>query len=315
MRPLCSISIDLDPLRCYYRIHGLGDAPPDDVVVARAVERFAAIFAARGIAATFFVVAEEIDTATFGESKRAARAAIAEAAACGHEIASHSYSHPYELARLDRERVDDELGRAHDLLAEVAGGTITGFRAPGYDLSPVMVEGLCRLGYTYDSSLFPAPAYYAAKAAIMAAMAASGRKSGAVLTNPRAQLAPADPYRPSPSAPWRRGDAPLMELPVAVTPWLHIPAIGTSLLLAPAALRSRLVAAMARRAHFNFELHALDLIDAEIDGIPAPVIARQPDLRRPLANKRAAFEAVLDDIGERFEVVCLRDAAARFSAS
>lgn len=283
--------------------------------MARATERFGDILARRHLSATFFVVAEDIDTEAHGERARAARDGIRALCADGHEIASHSYSHPYELARLDAAAVTAELSRAHGLLSELVGADIVGFRAPGYDLSPAMIATLCDLGYAYDSSLFPAPAYYLAKAAVMAAMAARRKRSGAVLTKARAQFAPADPFRPSPLAPWRRGDAPLIELPVAVTPRLRLPAIGTSLLLSPAAIRSRLVAAMAARPHFNFELHGIDLIDAESDGIPPALVARQPDLRRPLAQKRAAFEAVLDQVADRFEVLTLRDAAARFAGS
>jgi hypothetical protein len=144
----------------------------------------------------------------------------------------------------------------------------------------------------------------------MAGLAALGRPSGAVLTNPRALVAPADPYWPAMDAPWRRGQGPLIELPIAVTPRLRLPAIGTSLLVAPDAVRTRLVHAMRRRSFFNFELHGIDLCDAEQDGIPGELVSRQPDLRIPLVRKLAVLDEVLDaiaDSGARF--VTLRDAA------
>lgn len=314
--PVCAVSIDVDPIPCYYRIHGLDPvaAPRElrDIVARRAVPRFAELFAARGIAATFFIVAEDIDPAALGPTARATRAAYADLIRAGHELASHSYSHPYDLARWPAERARDEIERAHDLLGGLAG-RVRGFRAPGYDLSPAMLDHLLRLGYAYDSSLFPAPGYYAAKAAVMAYMRATGRRSGAVMTDPRALLAPASPYRPSARAPWRRGDAALVELPVAVTPLLRLPAIGTSLLLAPAWLRTRLVSAMGRRGFFNFELHGIDLVDAEEDGIPGELVARQPDLRLPLARKRAALEAVLDQVQGAFRVGRLIDLVDTFA--
>ncbi len=148
----------------------------------------------------------------------------------------------------------------------------------------------------------------------MAAMRATGRTSGAVLTSPRALAAPASPYRPSARAPWRRGRAELVELPVAVTPFLRAPAIGTSLLLAPPWLRRRLVAAMGRRGFFNLELHGIDLVDAEEDGIPGELVARQPDLRLPLARKLAALEAVLDQVQGGFRMALLGDLAERWAA-
>src|SRR5262249_35634230 len=74
---------------------------------------------------------------------------------------------------------------------------------------------------------FPAPGYYAAKAAVMAGLALTGKKSGAVMTNPRALFAPADPYRPNAKRPWRRGQSTVGELPVAGTPGLRLPALRT----------------------------------------------------------------------------------------
>src|SRR5882757_6601166 len=105
MKPVCSISVDLDPLGCYYGIHGLGDPPPAlaDVVLRRAVPRFASLLKRRGITATFFVVGSDLD----GNGTRSSpgRAIASDLAKAGHELGNHSYSHPYELCRLSRERV------------------------------------------------------------------------------------------------------------------------------------------------------------------------------------------------------------------
>ncbi|HET9623482.1 MAG TPA: hypothetical protein VFP84_19050, partial [Kofleriaceae bacterium] len=112
------------------------------------------------------------------------------------------------------------------------------------------------------------------------------------------------------NAPWRRGQAPLGELPVAVTPWGRIPAIGTSLLVAPAAVHARIVDGMARRAFWNFELHGIDFADAELDGIPGELVARQPDLRLPIATKLARLEALLDQLAARWTFATLGEIAA-----
>lgn len=314
-RRTCAISIDLDGLGCYYRIHGLGPPPVDleHVILERALPRAARLFASRGLRVTWFVVGRDADGA-LAVADRAQRVASAERlralADAGDELGNHSYSHRYELARLPAAEVAAEIDGGDRVLRAITGRPPRGFRAPGYDLSPAMLEHLAGLGYRYDSSLFPAPAYYAAKAAVMAALAALGRPSGAVMTDPRALVAPARPYRPAMTAPWRRGQAPLVELPIAVTPWLRLPAIGTSLLVAPAAIRRRLVGAMAGRAFWNFELHGIDFADAELDGIPGELVARQPDLRVPIADKLARLEALLDDIAAGWQVVTLAEAAS-----
>jgi len=315
-RPSCAISIDLDAIGCYYRIYGLGASPPEleHVILERALPRAARLFASRGIHVTWFVVGRDAD-AEAALPDRAARAAngqrLAALAQHGDELGNHSYSHFYDLARRAPDVIDAEIGDCDRVLRSLTNNHgVRGFRAPGYDVSPAMLDALARRGYRYDSSIFPAPGYYAVKAAVMGALALIRRPSGAVMTDPRALVAPPDPYRPSMSAPWRRGQAPLVELPVAVTPWARVPAIGNWLILAPASLRRRLVAQMAQRRFFNFELHGLDFADAEKDGIPGELVARQADLRVPIADKLARLGAILDELAERWDLVTLGQVAA-----
>lgn len=313
----CAVSIDLDGLGCYYRIHGLGTAPAEleHVIFERALPRAAALFARRRMHVTWFVIGRDAD-ADAVLPDRAARAAnaqrLATLAGAGDELGNHSYSHPYELARLGGPEVEAEIAGCDRVLRAVMGSAAAprGFRAPGYDVSPEMMDVLARLGYRYDSSIFPAPGYYAAKAAVMAALQLQGRPSGAVMTNPRALVAPAEPYRPAMTAPWRRGQAPLVELPVAVTRWARLPAIGTSLLVAPAWARERLIGAMRRRSFFNLELHGIDFADADQDGIPGELVERQPDLRVGIDEKLGRLDAMLDRIARDWELVTLGQVAS-----
>ena len=80
---LCAVSVDLDSLRCYYAIHGLGEVPVSltDVVLRRGLPRFAEVFGRHGIKATFFL-------------SGASMAAFAPAATAGHELGAHTVRHP-----------------------------------------------------------------------------------------------------------------------------------------------------------------------------------------------------------------------------
>lgn len=296
MQPLVSVSVDLDPIPCYYRIHALGEPPSElrDVVMTRALPRLAELFARHGVRATWFVVGEDLDDAVVGAASAAAARALLKARVdAGDELGNHSEHHHYDLARRGAAEVSDEIGACDARLRALTGKPTAGFRAPGYDLSKTMLAELAARGYQYDSSIFPAPGYYAAKLAVMAGLRVLGRPSGAVVTSPCALVAPTDPYRPAIAAPWRRGAAPLVELPIAVTPWTRLPAIGTTLLVAPRWLREHFLAAMQPRAFFNLELHGIDLCDAELDGIPGELCANQPDLRRSLDEKVGTLDAIL----------------------
>ena len=303
---LCAVSVDLDPLRCYYAIHGLGDVPPAlrDVVLRRALPRFAAVFAQHGIPSTLFVVGSDVE-----ERGAAGRNELGELARGGHELGNHSHTHPYALARFDAQAIDRELAAAERVIDELAGKKTRGFRSPGYDLSATLLGVLRARDYAYDSSIFPSWPYYAAKAGVMGLMRLLGRTSQSVLGDPRALLAPPEPYRPA-ASPFFRGEGSLVELPVSVTPGLRLPGIGTALLTAPAPIRHFLLNQLRARSFFNFELHGLDLLDAETDGIPAELVARQPDLRVPLVDKLRAFSATIDRLRLDYRFATLADVAS-----
>lgn len=285
-----SVSVDLDAIECYFRIYALPGPPPEAArfaVLRRCLPRFAELFDRHGVKATFFVVGRDLDQDSAG------RRALAELAAAGHELANHSYAHPYDLTRLSTPRMAEEVDRAHGAIAACAGAAPVGFRAPGYETSAGLIDLLCERGYAYDSSTFPSTPYYLAKAAVMGAIRLSGRQSGSILGTPAVLRAPRVPYRPARGDAYRRGDRPILELPMAVTPWLRLPVYGTSLVTAPAWLRRRLVGWALGQPIFNLELHGIDLADAETDGLPPALIARQPDLRLPLARKLAALDDTL----------------------
>lgn len=304
-----AISVDLDGLVHYARIHGLDQAALDararSLHLAVALQRFLALFRRLSVPATLFAVGEDVG-APGSESLRSA-------AEAGHELASHSHTHPYALARATEDEVDGELARAADALRSVSGRAPVGFRSPGYTLSRPMVRALVRRGYRYDASVFPAAPYYLAKAVVLGAMALSGRRSAAVLDSPSVLLAPRLPYRPSLDAPYRRGDAPLVELPMAVTPGLRLPFIGTLLTAAPWTVVRGAYRALAKEEFLSVELHAVDLLE-EADGVPPALMRVQRDLAVPLAKKEQRLAEVLGWIARDFTCTTLVDAAAHFAA-
>ena len=84
---------------------------------------------------------------------------VKEAAARGHEIASHGYGHRL-VYQQSRDEFYDDVHRARLLLEDIAGGPVVGYRAPGFSTTedtPWFFEALSEAGYQYDSSVFPAP--------------------------------------------------------------------------------------------------------------------------------------------------------------
>lgn len=79
-------------------------------------------------------------------------------AAAGHEIASHGYGHDlvYELTH-DQFRAD--VGRSKQILEDLTGQAVRGYRAPCFSITDWAVAILQELGFQYDSSVFPTMAH------------------------------------------------------------------------------------------------------------------------------------------------------------
>lgn len=302
---LAALSVDLDEIGCYAAIHGL-DVPSEcaNAIHDRAVPRLAQFFARQGVPATFFAIGADL-----GRPENAA--AVRGLHAAGHEVANHSYSHFYDLTRRSRDEVRMDVLRGGEAIERVTGAPPVGFRAPGYTLTDDVLSVLDELGYLYDSSVFPCPAYFSAKTLAIAAIRARGRRSRSLVDDPRVLLAPADPYR-SGTPYWTRGRG-ILELPIGVTRdgAGRMPYIGTSVVLSGAAGARVLTELAVGRPLVNLELHGIDLADADEDGL-GWLKPHQPDLRRTARAKEAALESAIATLRRHgYTFVTLADAARR----
>ena len=76
----------------------------------------------------------------------------------GIEIASHSFQHNL-LTNMNKKEIYDDLKKSKDTLEDIIGSRIYGFRAPkwsvNYNNQNYVYEILNKLGFKYDSSIFP----------------------------------------------------------------------------------------------------------------------------------------------------------------
>lgn len=92
--------------------------------------------------ATFYVPGATIDENP---------SACAELVSAGHHLAHHGYAHR-RTTELDAAGERDELERGIEALARI-GVAPSGYRSPGWELTPVTLSLLPELGFTWDSSL------------------------------------------------------------------------------------------------------------------------------------------------------------------
>jgi len=83
---------------------------------------------------------------------------VKEAVARGHEVASHGYGH-HLVYEQNRDEFFEDVHRARQLLEDISGVAVAGYRAPGFSTThdtPWFFDALADAGYQYDSSVFPA---------------------------------------------------------------------------------------------------------------------------------------------------------------
>jgi peptidoglycan-N-acetylglucosamine deacetylase len=284
---VCSISIDLDEIHHYYAIHGLAApaAPAAHQVYDTALARYRDFARAERLPLTLFVVGNDL-------GRRENAEALRRLAGEGHELGNHTLDHRYDLSRLPRERMRQQIAGAVEALSERVGVRPSGFRAPGYVTSDELYAVLAELEVQYSSSVFPCPYYYFAKLAKLGELRLRGRSSESIASGPELLLAPRSPYRTGKPY-WRPGTG-VLELPIQITPRLRLPVIGTSLmLLGPERARS-LIRGLAREPFVNLELHGVDLLDAA-DHL-AELAQHQFDLRVALERKWQTLTAVVAEL-------------------
>ena len=96
MKRFASISVDLDSLQHYCRIHGLSESLLDErlrrLVYEVAIPRYLRLFDAVGVKATFFAIGEDL-------SDQGCARALRESHVAGVEIGNHTFSHDYAVSR------------------------------------------------------------------------------------------------------------------------------------------------------------------------------------------------------------------------
>jgi hypothetical protein len=288
-RPIATVSVDVDPVDLHLDGYGWRGLTPDPLAYTTALPRLREVFARTGVRATLFVVAR--DAAAHAE---ALRALVAD----GHEVASHSTSHPLALSKLPDDALERETAGAKAALEAACGAEVVGFRSPNFDMDARALATLARAGYRYDASGYPTPLLAAARLLL----ALKSKDPAGVF---RLTLWPFSferlPHR------LRTGGGPLHEFPVTVDGLLRVPVYHTARYVLPESrFTSALDGCVARGEPLSYPLHAVDALGLAEDGVDAR-LAQHPGMDQPLTAKLALLEASLRAIAARFECRPFRD--------
>jgi len=117
--------------------------------VIKNVELLLDLFQSENVKGTFFVL---------GEIAEHYPKLVKEISSAGHELGVHGYHHD-QIFKLTPQKAANDIKRAKELIEDVTGKRVYGFRAPAFSISEKtswIFEILSNLGFTYDSSIVPA---------------------------------------------------------------------------------------------------------------------------------------------------------------
>lgn len=297
MKPIASLSLDLDNKWSYMKTHG--DAGWQsfptylDVIVPRSLE----FLAEKNLNITYFVVGQDA-------AREENRDAIRQISDAKHEIGNHSFNHEPWLHLYSKEQLDEEFERTENALENVTGKITKGFRGPGYSLSPAVLEVLAERNYEYDCSTLPtyiaplARAYYFFKSPEMSEEEREKRKK--LFGKFSDGFQSLKPYK------WQIGNKNLIEIPVTTLPVFKTP-IHVSYLFylstfskTAAKIYWKTAVEMCRisKTPLSLLLHPLDFMSGE----DAPELKFFPAMDLAVGKKMEFLSEILEIFSQSFNI-------------
>ncbi len=307
MKPIASLSLDLDNQWAYMKTHGDAQWETFPSYLDLAVPRILSFLKQRELKITFFIVGQDAAL----EKNRDAITSIFDA---GHEIANHSFGHEPWLHLYSRSEIVEEFEKTEDAIESLTGVRPVGFRGPGYSLSQTVIDVLGERGYEYDCSTLPtyiaplARAFYFLKSPKMSAEEKEKLKKlfGKF----------SDGFQTLKPHFVETSERSLVEIPVTTFPIVKTPVHATYLLylatfspfISRSYWRSAVAACSLTGVQPSLLLHPLDFLSAD----DTAELKFFPGMNMKSEQKLAMLDGILDTFTRAFEVVSMREHADSF---
>lgn len=270
MRQTLSISIDLDGPLEYHRIHGFSyDAANAYVMYQNPLNRFLNFCESLNIHATIFVISRDITDFTKNILVKAMRDK--------HELADHSAHHDFNLHRQTEETIVSNLESSKNKFKIFFDSSPSGFRAPAYLSSPVLLKQLSKNGFLYDSSYFPSPWYFLIKNAFLLYYKANNIPSASSSHWANAFSSQKIHFLDKPCE-------NLIEIPLS-TGRYRFPLTGATLLISPQPLRTMILKSLLPLTNIVLGLHIIEFCDLYTDKMHFNYQKHHPELKIPIETR------------------------------
>jgi hypothetical protein len=297
-KPLASLSLDLDNLWSYLKIHG--DAGWEnfpsyfDIFIPHVLD----ILDRWELKITFFIVGQDA-------ALRKNQDFLREISSRGHEVGNHSFHHESWLQAYSKDQLAKEIGEAEYHIVKAVKENPIGFRGPGFSWSPDLLEVLALRGYLFDASTLPtyigplARLFYFWKSNLSRE---EKKERNELFGGMKAGFQPLKPYI------WKLNpDNTLLEIPVTTIPVVKTP-FHLSYLLYLSRFSSLLMQLYLSIAIYmckitgtspSYLLHPLDLIG----GDKIKELAFFPGMDLTSEQKVKVFNKVIGNLSQNFNFV------------
>ena len=298
VKPLASISLDLDNQWSYMKIHGDEGWEKYPSYLDIFVPHVLRVLDDLDLKITFFIVGQD---AALEKNHKYLKMIVER----GHEIGNHSFHHESWLQTYSREQIEKEIELAEETILKVTGQKTIGFRGPGFSWSNDLLEVLQKRGYIFDASTLPT---YIGPLARLYYFWTSGlskdeRKERKELFGTfKDGLRPLKPYH------WKlSNNKTLLEIPVTTIPIVKIPFHLSYLLyissfsmgLMKLYLNFAILMCKITRTRPSFLLHPLDLIG----GDQVPELAFFPGMNVQSNKKVEVFKTAIKTLAKHYQLV------------
>lgn len=244
MKKICNITIDVDTLRSNFKGAGNKNSVYSGIELPEGIERSIDFFKKRDIKAVYFCVAADFENGKYSYL-------LKKLIDNGHEIASHSYSHPQGFRLLSVTEKKKEILLSKKLLEDLSDSKIFGFRAPGWNIDDETMIILKECGYLYDSSIFPTFIMPALKMMHYMSMKRRTTEERTTMGLLKYMLYSIEPHITKDK---------LFEFPIQVSTFLRLPFFATFYLQYPK-LSNYLFSQISHKTFINFQMHLSDFAD------------------------------------------------------
>jgi hypothetical protein len=301
MKPIASLSLDLDNKWSYMKTHGDAGWESFPTYLDVAVPRSLEFLRERNLKITYFIVGQDA-------AREENTEALQQISRASHEIGNHSFNHEPWLHLYSKTELENEFERTEEAIGKITDQKLIGFRGPGYSLSPTVLEVLAERNYEYDCSTLPtyiaplARAYYFFKSPEMSDEEREKRKK--LFGKFSDGFQSLKPYK------WQIGEKSLIEIPVTTLPVFKTPIHASyviylstfSKLLAKSYWKTAVEMCRMSGTQLSLLLHPLDFLSGE----DAPELKFFPAMNLPVEQKLEFLGEILKTLTDKFEVVNMR---------